>query len=334
MNPAVYRTGNLKVDRAIASLRDGRLSISLLYPNLPETFRGRLPQNPEYGITVMKRLKEEGVSAIADEVHPIRPPCAGIFYMTKDGKIISHRRDIRAPTHALYHSIPAGHPTHDEVYLPSGLYSTAMREAAEECLIVTKDDHRLLAPVGMEPYISESAKKIGLQLPTMHINAEIIDPSDTITARRENGDILFVAGGFVDIVYESETNMTLLQGFYLPIHSDEIEAIDAEGMNREGRYERFGREIYFIDAERPGRFGSAIKNPRVRKSRIDKGMPFFYTPDYTPPYKGPDLTDAGSPHVFAPDNLLSRALDAVGAEDYAGKWMEISVDKMQRNENK
>src|SRR4030042_972054 len=173
---------SFKVKKADAALNEKGMTVRLWYPRNPEMVTGRIPGNLPYRIAALERLKKEGYSEIADKDHPIRPPSAGSLYVTKDGKIICHRRDKGAPTHKLYHSAYAGFTgAYGEVYTMEGLKKAGLRETAEECLLVTKDSVPwLVVPNDSKDYTLESAKRVGLELKPYFIDVDLVDPTDRI----------------------------------------------------------------------------------------------------------------------------------------------------------
>jgi len=319
-----------KLNKADASLDDRGLTVRLWYPRNPEAIYSRIPENLEYGIAALERLKKEGHSEIADHDHPLRSPSAGSLYVTRDGKIICHRRDEGAPSHKLYHSAYAGFTgAHDEVYTAEGLKKAGMRETAEECLLVTKDKVPwLIVPKDSKEYTAESAKRIGLDMKPHFVDIELLDPTDRIEVFDEDGSKLFTYDCFSFFKWESETSVESVQIRRLPLMAEEILPIDTEGMvNKQGNYERFNRESYIISPEeiRGKRFGDVLENPQVFQAEIVKGMPNIYKPNYThPPYYGPDMVPVNHPHVWAPEDQLTRHLDALGLGQ---SWIDVELWK-------
>lgn len=97
-----------KISEATAMIDHDGLTVMLYYPGNPEPIYHSLPENLEFGIKVLEHIIKNGHSIIAKKESPIRPAASGCVFLFNDGKFLAHRRDKEAPTHPLYHSVPAG----------------------------------------------------------------------------------------------------------------------------------------------------------------------------------------------------------------------------------
>jgi len=326
---------HFKVYRADARINENRgITIRLFYPRNPELITKRIKENLSFGIEAFERLIKERYSKIADNQNPIKPAAAGSLYLLEDGAIIFNRRDKFAPTHKLYHSAYAGFTqSRKGIYSAEGLTETALRETAEECLLITTERiPRLLVPNNAKEETIKSAKRLGLNLEFLCFDTEVVEPQDTLEVYYENGKIIFFAKGFLDLIYESQTSLNLLQIRKIPFSSQEVLPIDAEWTSKDNEFVHLNRESYMVNiAELAGKnFGSILENPRVYQIKNKNGTPKVFKPQYNPPYYGPDGIEVKYPHVFAPDNLLTRCLDALGVEGYKGRWKEIELWKEKK----
>ncbi len=327
---------------------DTGLVVKLYLSEEMEIKKGRISSNIKYGISVLQNLLNTKRAQIADSDHPIRLPSGGAMFLLKEGMFVCHRRDRKAPTHKLYHSIPAGHPNMKEVSLlelairgetqESYLLETCLREGAEECVFVTRGNNkRLVVPKGLgdlEKYTIETAKKIGLGgLEKYEIGARLLNVLDKVEFYDSHGRPLCQENACVVFNYESETGITALQIIELDINSWEILPVDAEGKQSDGKFVRFNRESYILNPNNIGEFGSYLDNPDVNQVVIENGIPKGHRTGYEPPFLGMDLVEVKQPHLWAPDELLVRALDAIGVKGYAGKWMEIELWKYLKLQN-
>lgn len=321
-----------KVYNADATTENGGMTVRLFYPRNPEPTNKIIEENLPFGVNVFERLIREGHSRIADEKNPVKTASAGLLYLLEDGHFICHRRDKDAPTHKLYHSANAGYTKSKEaLYTKKGLSETGIREAAEECLIVTREEKpRLVVPNYSSVFsdVSEiTAKNLGLSLEPKYTNAEVIEPTDTLKVFDADKNLIFKHKTFIDLIYESSTSLITLDIVKLPFSSEEVLPIAAEGTEKDGKFINFNLESYVIHnseiANKP--FGRILENPKVYKTRIEKGKPIIYRPEYTEPYLGPDGVQVNDPHVWAPENVLVRALDAIGVEGY--EWMDMELWK-------
>ncbi len=321
---------HFKVYNAEAFKEGNSLTVKLYYPRKPEPIERRLPENLPFGVRTLEKLLGDSYAKIADQNNPIKPAAAGSLYLLSDGNFIVHRRDRGAPTHSLYHSAYGGFTNSLEfVYTESGLIQTALRETAEECLLITRDrTPKLIVPEDSRDYTLESAKMLGLDLDYLTVKVETLDPSDKLEVYYEDGEHIFTAKAFLDLLWESSTSLTALQIRKLPLSVEEVFPIDAEGMIKDGRFVHFNRESYVLSKEEVSnkQFGTILENPRVFQTRITDDIR-IYTPSYNPPYLGPDKTPVTSPHVFAPEDMLTACLDALQIQGYKGKKLEIELWK-------
>jgi hypothetical protein len=318
------------INRADARVNaDSSLTVRLYYPERPRPSEKRIPENLEFGISVFERLLGEDYSPIADADNPIGPASAGSLYVFKDNRVVCHRRDRFAPTHRMYHSAYSGYPSSKEVvFSERGLQKTARRETAEECLLVTREAKPwLVVPNDSREETIESAKRLGLNLRPMFVDVETMEPRDTLEVYDSSGSLIFRTRANLDFMYESATSLNALQLRRHPLSSDEVLPIDAEGMFRGGAFVHFNRESYVLDLDRLRdlRFGSVLPDPEVHQTRVEGSSPVIFRPEYTQPYLGPDKVPVIDPHIWAPDNLLARALDALDVRGF--NWMEIELWK-------
>ena len=326
---------HFKVYRADARINENRgITIRLFYPRNPELITKRIKENLSFGIEAFERLIKERYSKIADNQNPIKPAAAGSLYLLEDNRIICHRRDRFAPTHKLYHSAYSGFTqSRKGIYSAEGLIETALRETAEECLLITTERiPRLLVPNSSKEETLKSAKRLGLNLEFLCFDTEVLEPQDTLEVYDENGKIIFSAKGFLDLIYESQSSLNFLQIRKIPFSSQEVLPVDAEFIENRGKLIHLNRESFIIDLKelRGKPFGSVLNNPSVYQTKIEDGIPVPYSPAYAKPFLGPDAIEVESPHIWAPDNLLTRCLDALGVEGYKGRWKEIELWKEKK----
>jgi hypothetical protein len=336
--PEIY---NFEIPRAKAKVENigsiNRTTLRLFYPNNTKPIERRLHEQLEYGInTLGNMIKVNGeYYPVANPENPLGPASAGAMYLFKDGRFVCSRRDEGAPVHKFYHSAYAGFSKSDDhIKSEKGLIETSLRESNEECLLVTRDKKWLVVPKDSKHYALKSARNLGLELKPLYVDVETIDPTDTLEVYEEGGTPIFAAKVFLDIMRESSTSVNVLYIRKFPFSSDEILPIDAEGMLKNGKYTHFNLEAYIVSpSEIEGRtgkdsmpFGFPMENPAVHKVRIENSKPIFYRKD-PEPYSGPDMVKVNHPHIWAPDNLLCRALDALGVSGYKNRWMEIELWK-------
>jgi hypothetical protein len=318
------------ITKGSVSLADDGLVMRLTYPTNPKKIHERIPENLQFGIEVYQRLLEEGHAPIADEQNPVRSPSAGSAYLFSDGRMVINRRDMSAPTHKKYHSAYAGFPDSSEAAgLSESIVQTVLRESAEEGLLVTRDKNPwLIVPTDSADYTLESARRLGLELPKRYVNAEWEEPTDKLEVYDEQGNLLFTHKALLDIIFESETSINALHLRRIPLSSEEVYPVDSEGIMEGNRFIHFNRESYIINPDMANvKFGDIMKNPLVFQTRIKNGKPEVYTPEYNEPFYGPDGIKVVNPHVWAPDNLVTRYLHALNIAGY--NWINMELWKEQ-----
>ncbi len=322
-----------KVYRAEAFRENSRLTVKLYYPKNPEPVHERLNENLQFGAFTLEKLLKEGYAEIANKENPIKPPSAGSLYILQDKNIIVHRRDKFAPIHKLYHSAYSGYTNSLEfVYSEKGLIETGLRETAEECLIVTRDKiPKLIVPEDSKDCTLESAKRRGLDIESIFINTENLDPTDKLEVYYEDGEHIFTTRAFLDLQWEGSTAINALQIRKLPLSVEDILPIDAEGVVKDDKFIHFNREAYFISLEeiKNKRFGTILEYPQVFKTDIKNKIPNIFVPTYEKPYLGPDKVKVINPHLWAPENLLSTCLDALAIEGYKSQKHNIELWKIK-----
>lgn len=329
MNIPMVEYSGFHISNGSLSMGNDGLVMKLTYPDNPKQIHGRLPENLSFGINAYKKLRVNGRAIIANEENPARPPSAGSAYLFEDGKMVACRRDMDAPTHKMYHSAYAGFPENFEaVGSSNGITQTALREIAEECLLVTQEKNpRLIVPKDSIDYTLASAKRVGLDLPIRYVDVDWHDTSDRLEVYDEQGRLLFSHKALLDIIFESETSVNALHLRRIPLLSEEVYPVDAEGIMRDGKFIHFNRESYLLDpANMSGmKFGEIMVNPTIFQTEIRDGKPVVYTPEYIQPFHGPDGVIVINPHVWAPDNQLVRYFDALGVGGY--NWIEMELSK-------
>ena len=329
--PEIYQ---FPIHKADAEVTDKGLKVRLFYPPNPMPEK-RLPENLQFGVQVFEDLVKVGHAEIADAQNPIGPCGGGSIYILNDGVFVCHRRDAKAPGHALYHSGYSGWPdSREAVFTADGLEATWMRESAEEGLLVTRDAiPRLIVPNDSRNETLESAKRLGLELKPRFVDVERVEPYDTLEVYNHTQNLIFRTKANLHFIYESMTSLNGVALRRFPVASEEVFPIDAEGMTKpDGKFIHFNRESYVVSPDevktnQSGTFGRILKNPRVFRTRFENGIPHVYTPEYTEPFLGPDSVTVVHPHVWAPENVLCRALDALGVDGYKGRWVEIELWK-------
>ncbi len=319
------------VERAFAKIdQDRNIMVNLCYPNNPRVKTSRATGNPALGINVFNQLLSSGEADLGNSTAPFIPPSAGSVYLLKDDCIIVHRRDLGARVNKLYHSISAGFPANlAEVSSEQGIRAMALRESAEECLLVTKDDPPwLIVPSDSREVTLESARKMGLDLKQREVNAEAMPGTDSLEVMSNAGQHLFKMKAILDFAYSPTTCFNVLYVRKLSVSSEEIVPIDAEGILENDRLRRFNRESYRLKIPdlHKLKLGDVLTSPSVYKAEIiPEGKPVVEVPGYSTPYQGPDGLVVKDPHIFAPDCMLTRILDALSVEGYIGKWMKIAL---------
>jgi len=322
--------GSFRINHAEAERDADGLVVRLYYPEQPETLTTRLKADPAFGTKVFETLICEGYAPLADAHHAIVPPSAGCAYLLADDTLVVHRRDGGAPTNPGYHSISAGFPmAREDVWSAEGILRNAARETAEETLLITNEKRPwLIAPDDLKEETLATAKRLGIELPLRLVSVEQLVPNDTLEAYA-GGKRLFSLKTFLDFMYTPNIGMNALQIRRLPLSSDEVLPIDCEGTEKNGSFTHFNRESYLlalVNLENR-QFGTPLEHPRVYRTQIRRGKPDVYTPTYSHPFLGPDNVPVNHPHLWAPEDLLTRVLDGIGVEGYKGKWTEHQYKK-------
>ena len=167
------------------------------------------------------------------------------------------------------------------------------------------------------------------------METEVLEPSDVLEVYGEDGSLIYSTRGFVCFSFDAERSITTLQIRKLKgIRSDEILPIDAEYMiGKDGQLIGIDRESYLCSLEELSgkRFGDKLDNPRVYRTEWEQvgdlriPRPKLWTPEK--PFLGPNAVVLDHPHVWAPDDMLSRILDGLDVPGFAGRWKEIEPEK-------
>jgi hypothetical protein len=311
---------------------------------------GRLAADPEYGLSVLKKLAQGfDLVNLADADHPARLPSAGILVLTSDKYGLFHRRDKFAPTHKLWTSVPTGFPTWSEISaLITGNditypYRTAARELAEEKIILSakvpanKPTDILLPHGPWFDYIAEVMNQTGKKLdyplhPEVMPETNRVLGTDTLQILDANDrQLSFSVCSFVPN-YESEISFNALYAMQLNLRAGQIIPLDMEGNEKDGVFNRFNREAMLLNLKTVGLPGTTLDDALVFQYNKERGV---YSEPPKPlagpaaAYLGPDKIAVKHPYVFIPDELAVRMLDAVGAKAYAGRWMQIERAKLE-----
>ena len=321
--PEILRFNVTQADARIDKERN--ITVNCYYPRNPELLSSRAKEDLPWGICTFERLLREGHAPLADQNHPFVPLSAGSIYLLNDQKIVIHRRDTGAPIHKQYHSLGAGFPsTAQEVFTAAGVRNLALRESAEECILVTTDKIPwLIVPTDSKEYTLASAQRLKLNLRPRYVEVETISPPDTLNVFYEDGAPLFTMSFFLNFMYESSTGFNALQIRQFPLSSQEVRPIDAETFHGQ----HLNRESYLIGLEDVVPFGQPLPHPQVYQTQIKDGIPHLVPVTKEPPHFGPDLVETEHPHLFAPDDMLVRLLDALAVPSYNSNWMQIELWK-------
>lgn len=322
-----------EVYKADAKLDRDSMHVRLVYPKNPKKINTIIPEHLEFGRSVLNELRNYGYCDIASQGSPIKPPSAGSVYITLDGKLIIHRRDTGARTNALYHSIYAGFTAStDFVYSEEGLINTALRETAEESLIITNEDNpTLLIPSDSEQVTQESANRLGLNLKSRLIPVKTLPAKDTLEVLGEDGKRIYKANVWLELYHSGHSGISAILLRQLPFNSEEILPIDAEGMTKDGKFIHFNRESYIVDPKDiPRNFGEPLENtPSYQTQFAQDGKPKIYGVDVQPPFFGPEKVRVTHPHIFAPDDLLAKVLSVLDIPGYeSNRWIETELHKI------
>jgi len=317
--PEIYQ---FKVTRAEAEYDGESLTMKLWYPANPEIITGRIGANPEWGMEVIDNLLTKGHAVLANKQNPVKPPSAGSLVVFNDNAFVCHRRDKYAPMHKMYQSSSSGFPQDREsIFTKKGLLETAVRETAEETLFITKDiGPRLVTTPALAHHSKESAERLGFDLKTYQVKEELAESKDRLEVYDHHGDLIFSVNTFLDMMFDTDTSLNILQIRKLDIASDEVLPVDAEGMFKDGKFMHFNRKSFIIPFNTIVNqdFGHPLVNPQVYQTRLGNSEPEIYTPE-PKEFLGPGATPVTHPYLFCPENLLTVSLDALGIEGYDGE---------------
>ncbi len=331
-----------KIYDAEATYDCGALSIKLNYPNHPEEITKRLQGNSVFGAKTIETLLREGHARIATPECPIKPADGGSIYLFSDNVVLVHRRQFplgKNSVHNFYHSAPGGYTESlNATRSEAGLITTGLKETAEEQILMTRDRTPwLIVANDLKEYTLQAAKNLGIseyfQNRLRFVEVETLPSNDKLEVCDEKGNIIFTSEGkgFLDFMWDNSTSLSLMQIRKLPLSSEEVLPIDAEGMmGQDGRYIHFNRESYLIPLSELGNkaFGTPLKNPRVYKTKISlSGIPWAYNPSYSQPFYGPDEKIVNYPHLFAPENHFTVCLDALGVPGFKNRRLDWQLWK-------
>lgn len=303
----------LPVYSATAQMEDGGVVAKLHYESGSSPVTKRFSADPRFGFSVYDGLIRNGYAKLATETDPLRSPSGGAAYFLNNGKLLVHRRDRKAPTHPLQHSISGGFPSCDrQTQYPAEIM---VAEGAEMVLVTKEKPHRLLVskndPVARAITL-DAAGRIGIDT-RKPIEVDFLEPSD-LPDRVEIycGDHLVSSTpAYLQFLWESEAAINALKTYTVKFDPENIIPVDTEGMMKGENYIHFNRETFVLGDEiRTKRFGDWLDNPVVYKTaRTGEG---------TVPVLQEGPTDA--PYVFMPDDMLSRILYGTGI--WEGSWLE------------
>lgn len=319
-----------KVFNANAEYNNGSLKVNLFYPEKPIAIDKRLPANLEFGIGVLERLIRTGYSKIADSNHPVHPAGGGSLIIFEDDNFACHRRGKFAPVHKNYFSAYSGYPnSHNALYTKEGFLESCLRETAEECLLITKESNpRLVVTKSLKQHSLETAKRLGMDIPTIEVSEKLLEPKDKLEVYDNSGNEIFSVNGFADVMYDAATSVNMLQLRQLGISSEEIYPIDAEGMIKDSKFVHFNRESFLIHPSKIEslKFGYPLENQIAYKTNFKNGKPEVY-PYYPEEKLGPGATPVTHSFLWAPENLLCNCLDGLGVKGFAGNKLQIELWK-------
>jgi hypothetical protein len=337
-----------KIYKADATYEKEALNIKLYYPHNPEELTTRLPGNSAFGANALEKLLKEGHAEIATPECPIKPVDGGSIYVFNDDVVLVHRRNFllgKKSVHNFYHGTPGGYTESlNATRSEKGLINTGLKETAEEQILFTRDNPPwLIVANDLKEYSLQAVKNLGLdgyfQNRLRFVDIKTLPSNDTLKVYDEDNNEIFTSEGkgFLDVMWDNSTSLSLMQIRKLPFSSEEIFPVDAEGMmGKDGKYIHFNRESYFISlselANKP--FGTPLENPRVYKTAISQdGIPSVYSPSYSQPFFGPDEKKVKNPHLFAPENHFTVCLDALNVPGFKGRRLEWQLwkEKCTRN---
>ncbi|MEK6887729.1 MAG: hypothetical protein AABX14_02160 [Candidatus Aenigmatarchaeota archaeon] len=304
----------LPVYRATAQMEDGGVVASLYYDPGSSPVTKRFPANPEFGFGVYDGLIRNGYAKLATEANPLRSPSGGAAYFLNDGKILVHRRDRKAPTHPLQHSISGGFPSCErQTYYPAEIM---VAEGAEMVLVTKEKPHRVLVsnddPVARAITL-DAANRIGLDT-RRPVGTDFLEPIIELPDRVKiysGDDLVSSTPAYLQFLWEAEAAINALKVYIVDFDPENVIAVDTEGMMKGDDFVHFNRETFvFGDEIRNKSFGDWLDNPVVYKTaRTEEGtVPVLQ--------EGP----ADAPYVFMPDDMLSRILYGTGI--WKGDWLK------------
>ncbi len=160
------------------------------------------------------------------------------------------------------------------------MLETALRETAEESLILTKDENpKIIVTPRLKIYTIDSAERLGFDLLTYEVAESVDEGTDMLEVFYEDGERIFSVKTYLDMIFDVDTSLNILQIRRLNISSNEIIPIDIEGFVKNGRYIHFNRESFLIHpSEIQSRgFCYPLENPRVFQSRLTGKKPEIYS---------------------------------------------------------
>jgi len=319
--PEIYQ---FRVHKAEAEYDGENLIIKLWYPENPEFTNERIGANPEWGVRVLDDLITKGHAVLADKNNPVKPPSAGSLTLFSDGAFVSHRRDSGAPVHKNYFGTSSGFPqSRDAIYSKKGLVDLALKETAEETMLLTRDKTpRLIVTPALREYSIQTMRQLGFELDIHEISEEIEPGRDTLIVYDHNGDEIYRMKTSLDMMFDADTSLNIMEIRRLSIPSGVVKSIDCEGMiGKDGKFIYFKRESFIIDpALSELSFGHPLpeKSFRVYQTNLGSKEPEVYSMN---PIEmlGPDNTPVTEPYLFFPENLLTICLDTIGTKGYKGQ---------------
>jgi len=335
----IYRFGIRDADAAF----DGKgLRLKLVYPrNIDIDYTPPRKYNKttlEFGIDRMEQLIEGGSVTLAREDIPFTPPSSGCIYIFNDGYFVTPRRDKEAEFNPLCHSVYSGFPqSMKDLVSVDGIVNNALREAAEECLLITNEDSPwLIVPNDSKEYTLKTAERLGIRLKPRYVDVGIEHGEDVLEVYDEDGSQILHLNAILNFTWYPCTALNVVFIRRFPFSHEEVLPVDAEGDYENGRFVHFNRESYVLDSSDikykwfGDILGNGLRNPIVYQTRIERGKPIPYEPQYERPYFGPEGKEVIHPHIWAPDNQLPSALEALGIWGDKGRWMELEIWKQKR----
>ena len=323
-----------KVTKADAEYDGERLKVRLWYPENPSFTNERIQANPRWGVKVLDNLIRKGHSELANEQNPTKPPSAGSVLLFSDGAFVTHRRDSRAPVHKNYFSTSSGFPsTNRELYSREGLLETALRETAEEVLLLTRETpYRLIVSPQLKRHNLETARHLGFNFETLKVEMAAGEGSDLLEVYDHQDELIYRIRTILDVMFDTDTSLNILQTMSVPLNSEEVISLDGEGMETKAGFRYFQRESFIIQqrAVHGLDFGHPLPPEffRVYQANIGSSVPEIFSKAPENPL-GPGNARVNQPYLFTQDNLLTSSLDALGIEGYAGRKLYHEKRKNQ-----